>query len=108
MIELRKDFTTKGVNYHQVYKSQDLVAYRCSRLDGSETYYELFKYKTHAPNKFRDDEFEVYPSDEVFGLWAWCCSSQKSVEKVLNKHFNLEAIPLTNAEMAEMLCREGI
>ena len=37
-----------------------------------------------------NDEYEVYPSDESFGAWAWCCSTVKSVEKMLNKHFTID------------------
>ena len=87
MIELKKDFTRKGIRYQQLMKNEQIVLYRCSRVDGLDTYYEVFKRKVEQPNEFHNDEYERYPSDEAFGSWAWCCSNGKSVEKVLRKHF---------------------
>ena len=106
MIELKKDYTYKGVTYHQLLKNDKLVIYRCQRFQGEklmETYYEIFRPKVEQPNKFMDDEWERYPSNENFGVWAWCCYTKGSALKVLDKHFNDNGSPLTNKELVELI-----
>ena len=101
MIELKRDFTKKGVKYHQVWKDSNLIIYRCERTDANDVYWEVFKPKTHMADRYHNDEYEVYPSDESFGAWAWCCSSKKSIAKILNKHFSQNDCMLTNEEIAD-------
>lgn len=103
MIELKKNFIKKGVNYEQLFKSQEIVVYKCERTDGTDTYYEVFKYRTKEPDRFHDDVYECYPNDESFGNWAWCCSNKNSVLKVLDNNFDLEDIPMTTEEFTDLL-----
>lgn len=92
MITLREKFSKKGVEYTQLFKDNDLVIYRCSYL--FDVYYEVFRYKVHKSDIYHDDEYEMYPCDEQFGLWAWCCSNIDIVRKVIRKHFNNRECPI--------------
>lgn len=85
MIELKKEFKKKGVNYKQLFKDNVLVIYSCK--GHSSNYYEVFRRTTHRPDKFHNDEYELYPYDEAFGGFAWCASNASIVAKVLNNHF---------------------
>ena len=43
-------------------------------------HYEYFKQRFNTPTKsfghiVAGDSYETYPSDEAFGVWAWCCTS---------------------------------
>ena len=90
MIELKKEFTRKGVQFKQMFKNAKVVIYRLSRTyDNGITsiWYEVFKNRIHLPDKYHYDSYEVYPFDEAFGDWAWCCSSLKSLEKIVKREF---------------------
>ena len=86
MVKLLRDtFTKKGISYKLLEKNKSYVLYECSTEDYK--YYEIFKYKIQPfPKMFENpegyDEMEVYPSDEQFGLWAWCCSNMNRVEYI--------------------------
>lgn len=86
MIELKKEFVRKGGReYRQLFKNDKFAAYECTQTfeDGSTSYWcEVFKIRVSKPDKFHNDSYEVYPSDEHFGLWAWCCSYYGQVERV--------------------------
>lgn len=86
MIELKKDFRKKGgYEYHQLYKNDRFAIYECTQtFDNGKTdlFYEIFKYRVNKPNNIMPDFYEVYPSDECFGNWAWCCSDYGSVVRV--------------------------
>lgn len=86
MIELRKTFEkwNGDVVFRQVVKTDKAVVYRCN-----ENWYEVFKYKVHAPDKFRDEDYERYPSSEDFGRWAWNCCDLQVVREVLLKNIGL-------------------
>ena len=85
MVRLKECFMKRGNKYTQVYRNDDMALYLVD--NEHEWYYEVFKIKVNKPNKYVDDEYEPYPGDESFGVWAWCCSNKKSLEKVLKKHF---------------------
>lgn len=91
MIELKKEFVKKGTTFKQLYKDSCMAVYRLSRPsdgNGKESYwYEVFRIIRKKADIFHKDEFEKYPYDEAFGEWAWSCSDEKSVEKILNEHF---------------------
>jgi len=95
MIELRKEFMTKKYNmlHQQLYKDSELVIYGISQPsvdDPSEIvkWYEVFEYRVMPPDQYHNDSYELYPkADEYFGKWAWSCTNDASVMKVLKKHF---------------------
>ena len=90
MIELKKEFTKKGVRFKQMFKNTRVIIYELSRTyeDGvTSTWYEVLKYRTHLPDRFHNDVYEVYGSDEDCGSAFWCCSNPKVVEKVLKREF---------------------
>lgn len=91
MIELKKEFTKRGTEYKQVYKDSCLAVYRISRCseDNNKPYhwYEVFRIYRKAPDKYHKDEYEKYPFDEAFGSWAWSCSNEESVKKIIKEHF---------------------
>lgn len=90
MIGLKKEFSKSQGTFRQIFKDNRIVVYQVSnKYENGATaiWYEIFKPKVHQPNAYHDDEYEKYPSDEDFGKWAWCCSTPKSVEKILKKCF---------------------
>lgn len=89
MIDLKGEFTKKGITYKQVIKCKDIVIYELNgtNTQGNNKWFEVFRYRVKKPDRFHDDDYVVYPSNEDFGLWAWSCSSVQSVHKVINKHF---------------------
>ena len=86
MIELKKDFRKKGgYEYHQLFKNDRFAIYECTQTfeEGEpNVFYEIFKMKVNKPNNIMPDSYEVYPSDEEFGIRAWCCSDYGSVVRV--------------------------
>ena len=38
------------------------------------------------------DMVELYPSDEVFGVFAWSCSNVNSLRRMVEKHFEDEYV----------------
>ena len=92
MIQLKQEFDKKGTHYKQIYKSKALVLYQLSRFYKeygiTVQHYEIFRYVTHTPDKYHNDEYELYPCDEAFGRWAWSCSNEASLLKIYKKHFN--------------------
>lgn len=102
MKELRDVFAKRGIEFKQVIKCKDIVIYALNYAHTPKNkWFEVFKYKTHEKDKYHDDEYERYPSDESFGIWAWSCSNVKCVEKVINKHF-----PNVNASEICQICCE--
>ena len=98
MIELKKEFKKKGVVYTQLFKDENLVIYELSEAsvnDPAEVirWYEVFRPTIHRADIYHPDEYELYPYDEAFGNWAWSCSTVKSVEKILRKHFENHPVP---------------
>lgn len=90
MIELKKEFRKKGTKFRQLFKDDDLVIYELSRNgeDGNGYHwYEVFRRYVKAADIYHADQFEKYPYDECFGVWAWSCSNEKTVNKVLKEHF---------------------
>lgn len=88
---------TKGETFTQLEKNNEYALYkRTNDEDGAIICYEIFKRKiSDIPPKWKDapqwaqyDKMEVYPSNEHFGIWAWCCRTLESVEKIKKMHFN--------------------
>jgi len=99
MIELKKEFKKQGTLFQQIYKDSCLAIYRLSRqgMDNDKVYswFEVFRITRRASDAFHNDDYEKYPNDEAFGTWAWSCSNEESVRKVLKKHFK-EHEPINN------------
>lgn len=72
-----------------MFKDDELVIYEVSQSCDGEVnrWYEVFKHVVRPIDKFHDDEYEYYPNDESFGSWAWCCSNEACLKKVLKMHF---------------------
>lgn len=82
MIELKKEFRKKGVDFKQIYRDNELAIYKTGFPS-----FEVFRITVHKADRYHDDEYELYPYDEAFGLFAWSCSDEKSVNRILNKYF---------------------
>lgn len=91
MIKLKNEFSKKGFNFVQLFKDDELAIYQLSRQhadgDGISKWYEVFKVQVKQPDIYHNDEFEKYPNDEAFGVWAWSCSNEQVVNKVLKREF---------------------
>lgn len=91
--QLEKEFTKKGVLYTQMEKTEEYVLYRCKNIEFGNVYYEVFKYRTGKPHFMSGEDFdliEVYPSNDAFGNWAFCCSDLKCVEKVMKTRMGID------------------
>ena len=82
MIELKKEYNKHFGKLSQAYRDDRLAIYAVNGRSGG-LWYEVFKIRVRPANRFVDDEFEAYPSDEDFGVWAWSCSNLDVVKKVL-------------------------
>lgn len=91
MISLKECFMKRGKSYTQIYRDEEMALYRVDNEHGC--YVEVFRIKMHKADRYHDDEYERYPCDESFGDWAWCCSTRKSLEKIMNREFPNVPIP---------------
>ena len=90
MIELKKEFTRKGIAFKQVYHSDKVIVYQLSRThcNGTRTtWFEVLRIRIGQPDRFHDDEWEMYGSDEECGRYYWSCSNVDVVRKVINREF---------------------
>lgn len=90
MIRLKTEFKKNGNSYQQLWRNDSNALYQGSydRADGKKGYfYEVFKVTTQKKGGFHTDDWERYPSDEMFGVTAWCCESIESLLKQVHKHF---------------------
>jgi len=91
MIRLEKEIRRKGVNLSQIYRDDKLAIYAAKQKhlddDGFSEWFEVFKITVLDGDRFRDEEFELYPSDSAFGNWAFSCADAGCVAKVLFKNF---------------------
>lgn len=104
MIELKKDFTKKGIKYEQVFKNDELFIYKCTSTTYGYKYFEVFKRRVRKADKFHDDEWERYPNDEDFGKWAYACPNAKSIVRTLKDYHIEYQLPMTYADLEE-ICR---
>ena len=77
-----KQFRKMNETFTQVYKDDKVVVYHTTFPS-----VEVFKYMTHKPDKFHEDDYEMYPSNESFGLWAWCATSKDQFSRIMESHF---------------------
>lgn len=100
--ELPKEFEKKGVRYTQLVRNLYEVAdgekdgyliYRCENVEFGNVYYEVLRYRTAKPHPMSAEDYdlvELYPTEQQFGLYGWCCSNLECVEKVMRKHFDVD------------------
>ncbi|MBO7734395.1 MAG: hypothetical protein J6S67_17655 [Methanobrevibacter sp.] len=92
MIKLEKEIRRKGVDLSQIYRDDKLAIYVARQKhvddDGFSEWFEVFKITVLDGDRFRDEEFELYPSDSAFGNWAWSCADCGTVAKVIYKNFS--------------------
>lgn len=89
---LPKEFVKKGVKYTLLEKNEVFVLYRCESIAYGYSYFEVFKPRMGKPHPMSDEDYdlvELYPSDELFGIYAWACSNIECVKKVMKKHFGI-------------------
>ena len=82
MVEFKKEFSKRGINFKQIYKDDKLCIYQTSFPS-----YEVFRRVVHAPDRFHEEDYELYPCSEAFGKWAWSCSNEESINRMIKKHF---------------------
>ena len=90
MIEYKKTFRKFGLDFFQLYNDGEMVIYGVKQkfTNGKTGFWtEIFRYKVHNPDKYHNDEYELYPCSEYFGDWAWSCSSMKSLQKICQQQF---------------------
>lgn len=91
IIELPLSFTRKKLNYKQVYNDGKWYIYR---IADTPEYFEVFK-RTLTRYRFYDKEAKKwitrhektgmvrYPTDEDFGVFAWCCRSLERCHELM-------------------------
>ena len=92
MIPLKKKYKKRGGRLTQIYVDDEIGIYRTTFPS-----VEIFKMRIGKADKFHDDEWEVYPSDEDFGTYAWSCTSIESIRKILQQRFPNH--PITKGEI---------
>lgn len=89
IIKLPFQFTQRGDQFTRVFETDDFYIYQ--RNHSNVEYFEVFKRKTVRCFDFETliptgEHKEVYPRDESFGLWAWCCRSlERAMEHIKSK-----------------------
>lgn len=99
---LKEKFTKNGVTYTQIERNEKYAVYECTQQGYgfkneiiTNTYYEVFMLVVRPVNEFNKnlkafegyDDYEVYPCDEYFGKFAWCCSNKDRLRSVIKCHF---------------------
>ena len=90
MIIYKKEFRKFGSDFFHLYNDGEMVIYGVNQKfpNGNTGFWvEIFKYKTHKPDTYHKDEYEMYPCSDYFGEWAWSCSSMKSLENICKEKF---------------------
>lgn len=88
--KLEKEFKFRKNTYRQLEEGEKYYLYGVWNLndntEGEPSYYELFEKKTANPTTFPNGQTyplrELYPSDNNFGLWAWCCTTKERVDYI--------------------------
>lgn len=93
--KLSDKFSRSGYEFEKIRESENYYIYKKTDEEGI-SYFEVFEKKTikkmidFEKRLFSDDMTERYPSDESFGVWAWCFkSNDKALKKFveLNKNY---------------------
>lgn len=80
--EFQKLHSDERITIYQVTMTYPATGYK-------DSYLEVFKPRFCQPNKFVDDEYERYPSDEEWGARAWTITTMGSLRKILSGEFGL-------------------
>lgn len=98
--ELPKEFEKKGIKYEQLIKdiyenaearANGCVIYKCKDIEDGYSYYEIFRYRLIPQHPYSEEDYdmiEAYPTDNQFGLSAWCCTTKASLRRTLDVHFD--------------------
>ena len=92
MIKLKKTFRKKNREFQQLLRDDKMAIYQITMHlpDGVIQFAEIFRLRVHQPDSYHYNEsYEMYPGDEAFGDWAWCCSTLPSLKKILKQKFDM-------------------
>lgn len=103
--ELPKEFEKKCIKYTQLIRNlydvvdkngeirkDGFLIYKCEDIECGYTYYEVFRYRLTPQHPYSNEDYDMiesYPTENQFGLSAWCCSNIECVKKVMKKHFGI-------------------
>jgi hypothetical protein len=81
--------STKGFKFDQVYNINGWYIYQVRMPNTDKMHYEIFKETLQQHQVCENGKWTKvdnvgsvrYPSDECFGLWAWCCPTIESCMK---------------------------
>ena len=93
MQKLSKQFQFRQNTYVQVEEGESHYIYAVYNLkdkpEGEPSYYEVFRKKADKEKTFPSGqtypEREIYPSEDAFGNWAWCCGTLERVQCIKNE-----------------------
>lgn len=88
MERLKKEFKFRDNTYVQLEEGENFYLYGVWNLKdeavGTPSYYEIFEKKVVKSNVMPSGreypEREIYPKDEDFGSWAYCCNTLERCE----------------------------
>lgn len=99
MKKLKDEISKRGMKMYKGYEGEDFYIY-ITFIEGWFNSYEVFRKKIAQPWTYCDEESEQYPSDEDFGRWAWACSNNDSLDKILDTKMGLEDFERENVVSA--------
>lgn len=99
---IKKEFTKNQCLFKQIGSGLGWYIYKVyipiedENKQKYSVHYEYFKQKFNTPKKsfghiVAGDTYETYPSDEAFGIWAWCCTSLKYAIKDIKRRIHLKS-----------------
>jgi hypothetical protein len=84
---LPKQLRKNGYDYSQVLKGKRAYIY-AQHISPTMTRYEVFQIKTRPAKRLFGKEVEareIFPPDEAFGYWAWCCWDLEKAKAKFNE-----------------------
>lgn len=92
MIYLKDNFTRGNREFQKLHSDDRITVFQVVMVyptGAKDTFLEVFKPRFCQPNKFVDDEYERYPSDEEWGARAWTITTMGSLRKILTGEFGI-------------------
>ncbi len=88
MKELEVKIRKRCIDYTQIEVSPKGYIYAHTVPNGTK-YYEVFKRVEYAPHHKQKSlskhaSWVLFPGDEAFGKWAWCCRTLEKAQERLN------------------------